>query len=43
METSKKAELFKYEKMVVWTGLEADLGFILDVELSRLAVGSGMA
>lgn len=43
METSGKAELFKYEKVVVWTGLEAGSGFILDVELSRLAVGLGTA
>lgn len=43
METSEKAELFKYEERVVWTGLEADSGSILDVELARLAVGLGMA
>lgn len=43
METSGKAELFKYEKVVVWTGLEAGSGSILDIELSRLAVGLGTA
>lgn len=38
---SRERAKFRYERVVAQTGLEAGWGSILDVKLSRLAVGSG--
>lgn len=38
----RRPSLSRLEKMVAWTGLEADSESVLEVELSRLAVGLGV-